>query len=100
MVVPVALLVGVIAVGVAGHRSEDAAGSGAGIAGAVGPSVSAAAAASAPVVARATPSQSASSLNRFTIDDVLTAWSPLDSTPPWVRRLDGLANDRSDPFDR
>ena len=41
-----------------------------------------------------------SHLNRFTIDDVRAAWSALDTTPPWVRRLGGLPNFRTDPYQR
>jgi hypothetical protein len=39
-------------------------------------------------------------LHRFAIDDVVVSWSALDTTPPWVRRLGGLPNYRTDPYQR
>ena len=39
-------------------------------------------------------------VNRFTIDDVRTAWSGFDTTPPWVRRLGALGSYATDPFER
>ena len=38
--------------------------------------------------------------NRFTIDDIRPAWSGNDATPPWVRRVGGLSNYRTDPYQR
>ncbi len=40
------------------------------------------------------------SVNRFTIDDVRPRFPVYDSTPPWVRRLTGLGNYRTDPYER
>jgi hypothetical protein len=39
-------------------------------------------------------------VNRFTIDDVRTSWSTLDTTPPWVRRLGVLGSQATDPYQR
>ena len=39
-------------------------------------------------------------VNRFTIDDVGTPPRPLDTTPPWVRRMDLLTNARIHPYER
>lgn len=39
-------------------------------------------------------------VNRFTIDDLRVAWSDLDTTPPWVRRMRGLAGYTADPYQR
>ena len=36
-------------------------------------------------------------VNRFTIDDVVTARISLDTTPPWVRRNGGLTSFSTDP---
>ena len=47
-----------------------------------------------------TPTLRIEPLNRFTIDDGVTAAVRFDTTPPWVRRLGGLANFRTDPYQR
>ncbi len=47
-----------------------------------------------------TPYARPAPVNRFTLDDTRTSWSGLDSTPPWVRRLSVLGNDRADPSRR
>jgi hypothetical protein len=47
-----------------------------------------------------TPFPPAERVNKFTIDDVLLGRSSFDTTPPWVRRLHGLANYRTDPYER
>ncbi|HET7703812.1 MAG TPA: hypothetical protein VFK35_10450 [Candidatus Limnocylindrales bacterium] len=39
-------------------------------------------------------------VNRFTIDDVRAAWSDLDTTPPWVRRIRGFGSYTADPYQR
>ena len=51
-------------------------------------------------LANDTPYPLAESVNKFTIDDVLTGWSASDDTAPWSRRLGGLANYRTDPYER
>jgi hypothetical protein len=47
-----------------------------------------------------TPLVALEMVNRFTIDDVRSTWSSLDSTPPWVRRVGGLGNQKTDPYER
>jgi hypothetical protein len=47
-----------------------------------------------------TPYPPAERVNKFTIDDVLTGWSASDNAAPWSRRLGGLANYRTDPYER
>jgi hypothetical protein len=47
-----------------------------------------------------TPTIRVERANRFTLDDVQATWSGFDTTPPWVRRLGGLANFRTDPYQR
>ena len=39
-------------------------------------------------------------VNKFTIDDVQAGWSASDDAPPWSRRLGGLTNYRTDPYER
>jgi hypothetical protein len=51
-------------------------------------------------LANDTPYPLAERVNKFTIDDVLTGWSAADDAPPWSRRLGGLANYRTDPYER
>jgi hypothetical protein len=51
-------------------------------------------------LANDTPYPLAERVNKFTIDDVLTGWSAADDTAPWSRRLGGLANYRTDPYER
>ena len=51
-------------------------------------------------LANDTPYPLAERVNKFTIDDVLTGWSASDDTAPWSRRLGGLANYRTDPYER
>ena len=47
-----------------------------------------------------TPTIRVERANRFTLDDVQATWSGYDTTPPWVRRLGGLTNFRTDPYQR
>ena len=47
-----------------------------------------------------TPTVRVTRENRFTIDDHIVAWAAFDRTPPWVRRLGGLVNFRTDPYQR
>jgi hypothetical protein len=51
-------------------------------------------------LANDTPYPLAERVNKFTIDDVLTGWSASDDAAPWSRRLGGLANYRTDPYER
>jgi hypothetical protein len=51
-------------------------------------------------LANDTPYLPAERVNKFTIDDVRTGWSGSDDAPPWSRRLGGLANYRTDPYER
>ena len=39
-------------------------------------------------------------VNRFTIDDIVPAWSKPDDVPHPGRRLGGFANFRTDPYER
>ena len=51
-------------------------------------------------LANDTPYPPAERVNKFTIDDVRTGWSASDDGPRWSRRLGGLANYRTDPYER
>jgi len=42
------------------------------------------------------PGSLAERVNKFTIDDVRTGWSSLETTPLWVRRPGNLANHKTD----
>jgi hypothetical protein len=48
----------------------------------------------------APPYPPAERVNKFTIDDVRAGWSASDDAPPWSRRLGGLMNYRTDPYER
>ena len=39
-------------------------------------------------------------VNKYTIDDLVSGWSASDMSAPWVRRLHGLSNYRTDPYER
>jgi len=51
-------------------------------------------------LANDTPYPPAERVNKFTIDDIRTGWSASDDAPPWSRRLGGLVNYRTDPYER